>query len=109
MFLFRSSSAEEKKEEVISHPDEDYMIESVYLVLKDGEPVCFRKKLNDGYLKINELLDKIKFDLTLEGKQLFEDWDKSEKVCRIFSRNTNWITNYDKLETVLSLKKVTNN
>lgn len=111
MFLFRSYQTEKKFEDVENIEEVkkvEEKIESVYVISLNGEPVCFKKDTTEVFSKVDEMRDKLKFDLVCNGSKVFDEFDYDKEHCSIYSRGMNAFMGGETLEYLISWKKVSN-
>ncbi len=111
MFLFRNYNVVNKvspKPEKTTDTIEDFVVDSVYVIMVNGEPACYKKSKLDVFTKVDEIINKFKIKSTLDNKEVYEEYDYDGNSCKIFSKGKNNIINYDNLEFKITWKKVSN-
>lgn len=113
MFLFRNNyffnKEEIKIEKEVEENNENFVVESVYLLSVNGKPIGYKKTLDEVYKKVEELEKRYRLSLMQENKKVFSEMDTDYRLCRVYSRGYNFIINYDTLEYIITWEKIKNN
>lgn len=115
MFIFKRYYVSEEKvansltSEEEESVDMNYMIDSKYVIIIDGEPVGFTNNKEESMEKVKNIIEGIKFRFILEGCKFFEDWDYDSERCIISSQDYNSIFSLDRPRHIIRWKKITNN
>lgn len=111
MFLFRSFETVKKEQKVADENEssEDFIIDSVYVICLNGDPVSYRKDRMEVFKKMDEMRDRLKFQLICDGYKVYDEMDYDKEVCRIYSKGVNVIFGGENLEYIISWKKISNN
>jgi hypothetical protein len=92
-----------------SSEDVEYIVDSKYIIMIDGEPVGFTSNKEEAFQKIKELIEGFKIKFILEGSKFYEDWNYNSERCIISSQDYNSFLSIERPRHIIRWKKITNN